>query len=264
MRALVKALSDIAALVVDVRAYWWVYPRRIAACRGVHASWQDAAAARSNHKSSRIMKRLVYPALPMGQVESLRNRDYPIIVHLLPVLEEGTKVFNLGGSIGREYLSYRKMIRFPSDIAWRICEVPEVVTMGNEMLQSHDCPGLSFTSDVDGSANIFLSCGALQYMEEDLPGLLAKFTRLPKHILLNRVPMQDAVETFFTVQNIGSDAVSYRIENQSNFIRSLSTLGYRMVDGWRDDRKLKIPFYRKGTVNGYFGFYFALDEVDPG
>jgi putative methyltransferase (TIGR04325 family) len=184
------------------------------------------------------------------------------MVHLRSLLHEGVSVFNIGGSLAREYSSYRALIPFPSTFEWRICEVPDIVAKGKAMFAQDSHNGLSFTTEIGGKADILLSCGALQYISGELPELLSRFATLPKHVLINRVPMQDQVPTFFTIQNIGSGSTPYRIANRTEFLSSLQALGYQMIDGWFDDRKLRIPFYPQATVDGYGGFYFYRDAQE--
>ncbi|WP_127901153.1 methyltransferase, TIGR04325 family [Solirhodobacter olei] len=265
MREFIKSLFQLTPVTADAWRYWRVYPNNIAACRGVYRTWQEAkAGAQTAHRIRTKTDILTFSAPKGVQIHSLSERDYPILVHMRPILRPGVRILNIGGSLAKEYGSYRELIPFPADFNWRICEVPAVVAAGQEMLQNGNYPGLSFTSEMKGEADIFLICGALQYLEPSLPALLSQLDLLPEHVFISRTPMQSGADTFYTVQNIGSDAVPYRIENEDAFIRSMTAIGYRLVDAWRDRRKMPIPFFHEGDVNGYLGFYFHLDDAAGG
>jgi putative methyltransferase (TIGR04325 family) len=251
-------LSLLSLPIANAWRYHYVFPKSLATCRGIYDTWREAKTASQSKHPLRKTTDIVTFRAPKGvRIHALRERDYPILVHLQPLLRPGTKILNLGGSLAKEYCSYRELIRIPDGVEWRICEVPEIVAEGQKMLEQGDYPGLSFTSEIGGEADLFLSCGALQYLEPTLPELLQTLDRLPSDVFISRVPMQSRVDRYFTVQNIGSAAVPYRIENEDRFIGEMGELGYRYVDGWRDTRKLIVPYHRHGTVEGYLGFYFS-------
>lgn len=264
MRDFLRNLIHLTPATSNAWRYWHVYPNTLAACRGVYGSWQEASqAAKRRHRLARPAETPTFRAPEGVAIHPLAERDYPIMLHLAPLLAAGTRVLNVGGSLAKEYASYRKLIRFPDGLEWRICEMPEIVAAGNEMLAAADYPGLSFSTGIGGEADIFLICGALQYLEPDLPAILRGLDRPPAHVFVSRTPMQDRVARFYTVQNNGSAAVPYRIDNEGDFLRSMAVAGYRLVDGWRDSRKMVIPYYPGGTVNGYLGFYFAREDGAP-
>lgn len=262
LRNFIRSMIYSTPLTSNAWQYWQVYPNTPSTCRGVYSSWQEAkAASLTTHKLRKITDIATYLAPKGVAIHSLADRDYPIVFYMREHLKPGTKILNVGGSLAKEYCSYKELLPFPGGIEWRISEVPEVVAVGNKMLKERDYPGVSYSTEIGGEADIFLICGALQYLEPSLPDLLLSLESLPQHVFISRVPMQSCVETFLTVQNIGSTAVPYRIENENSFIKSMNDAGFRLVDGWRDRRKLNIPYYSEGNVSGYLGFYFAQDDA---
>lgn len=258
MRQFLRSLLDLTPVTANLWRYWRVYPRTIAACRGVYPSWAAARdGAQGRHRIAGGTGVLTFRAPEGRRIHSLRDRDYPILMHLAPLLRPGLRILNPGGSLAKEYAGYRSLVPFPEHVDWRIVEVPEVVEAGQALLAAGDHPGLSFTTEATGTADIFLICGALQYLEPDLPAVLRGLDALPDHVFLSRTPMQSAVPRFYTVQNNGQRAMPYRIENEGDFIAAMEALGYRLVDAWRDDRDLVIPYYPQGRVRGYLGCYFT-------
>lgn len=258
MHGFIKDLALLSPPIANAWRYHVVFPKSLSTCRGRYDTWREAKmASQSKHPLRKITDIVTFRAPEGVRIHSLRERDYPILVHMQPLLRADTKILNLGGSLAKEYCSYRELIRIPDGVEWRVCEVPEVVAEGRKMLARGDYPGLSFTSKIDGEADIFLSCGALQYLEPTLPELLQTLDRLPSHVFISRVPMQSRVDRYYTVQNIGSEAVPYRIDNEDRLVVEMGELGYRFVDGWRDTRELIVPYYPEGAVEGYVGFYFS-------
>ncbi len=258
MRDFIKAVINLTPLTADAWRYWRVYPNNVAACRGVYRSWEEAqAAAATEHRIRKRTDVLTYRAPEGVAIHPLAERDYPVLLHLAPLLRPGLRILNPGGSLAKEYASYRSLLPFPDGLDWRIREVPEVVEAGRAMLAAGDFPGLSFTTELAGAPDVFLICGALQYLRPGLAEALQSLERLPPHVFVSRSPMMRGAATFWTVQNIGSAAVPYRIENEDSFLAEMAALGYRLVDGWRDQRRLAIPFFPDGTVTGYLGAYFS-------
>lgn len=237
--------------------YWGVFPRRVAAVRGVYPTWKSAQeATATRHHVRPKTEILTYRASDETRIHPLAERDYPVVLHMQHLLRPDTRLVNIGGSLAKEYESYRSLMPFPAGLRWHICEVPQVAAAGQKMVDQGDYPGLSFGTEISGSADILLICGALQYLTATLPDVLTKFDNLPDHIFLSRTPMQGRVPRFYTVQNIGSSTVPYRIENETTFVNEMVEAGYTLQDAWRDQRKLVIPWYQDGNVDGYLGFYF--------
>jgi putative methyltransferase (TIGR04325 family) len=247
-------------LVSDVFRYHWKFLSRAGACRGVYSSYAEA------EKACLAIKRVNYELFTgpqiIGEPTLLRKRDYPIMFWLASCLKEESRVLDLGGNIGAEYFTYRQFLQFTSGVRWLVWELPYAVEFGEELARSLKAPGLAFTNRLeDGEgADIVLACGAAQYFEQDLATCLKRLRTLPSRLLVNRTPLCEG-ETFYTTQSTFGSAVPYRIQNLQEFIDSLTGLGYRMVDGWYDQRELVIPFHHARNVRGFYGFYFVSKEL---
>jgi putative methyltransferase (TIGR04325 family) len=186
-------------------------------------------------------------------------RDEPVLRHLESLLKPDAKVFNLGGNVGTEYYAYRKRIHIPDSVWWTVCEVPEIAEAGSRLAAAKGASQLDFVSGfslVDNS-DILLTCGALQYIEQDLGTSLLNLSGKPPHVLVNRTAMYDG-EGFVTLQNLGYAHTPYIIRNRDAFIANMAIAGYRLVAAWRDSRETRIPFHSRHTIRGYCGFYFTL------
>jgi putative methyltransferase (TIGR04325 family) len=102
-----------------------------------------------------------------------------------------------------------------------------------------------------------LTCGTLQYIEPSLSEMLGQLKTKPRHILINRVPFYDG-EMFITLQNIGYAFCPYKIQNRAEFIASLASIGYELIDSWTLSRSCYIPFHPERFVRNYYGFYLRL------
>jgi putative methyltransferase (TIGR04325 family) len=198
----------------------------------------------------------------MGDTSDMRRRDYPVLFWLSKALAEGSKILNVGGSAGAEYFTYRQFLQFPKRVIWLVCELPHAVEFGSSLANAVDAPELAFTTRIEDGAgsDIFLSCGALQYLEQDLAMCLRKLQPLPTRVLINRVPLYEG-ETFFTVQSSFGSSVPYRIQNRQELVDSMIELDYQLVDCWYEKREVVIPFHPQRSVHKFYGFYFASSKV---
>jgi putative methyltransferase (TIGR04325 family) len=249
-------------LVADVVHQYWQFPRRLACCRGVYASYHEARRAAARLAPVGYNATWIFGPEIIGEPGQDRRRDYPILFWLGPALSRCKKVLNLGGSVGAEYFTYRQFVHFPSDLSWLVWELPHAVKFGESLAKASNAPGLAFTDRVeDGDgADIVLTSGALQYFELDLASYLKKLSRRPSQIFVNRVPLYDG-ETFFTIQNVTDSVVPYRVQNRDELVVSLTSIGYRLVDCWWESHEIRIPFHPDRIVKGFHGFYFTSDDA---
>lgn len=192
--------------------------------------------------------------------------DYAVLFWLQGLLAPGTRVFDFGGHVGVSWHGWRDYLRYPDGLRWTVCDVPAVVREGQALARERGAQGLEFTSEIaDGAgADVLLVAGALQYVDLQLPGLLARIGTRPPHVLVNKTPLQDGPE-FVTVQSTGRAFHPYRIYNREAFIGGMAALGYRVVDEWRNrETACRIPLARGRDVAAYTGLYFALGEASPG
>jgi putative methyltransferase (TIGR04325 family) len=174
-------------------------------------------------------------------------------------------VFDFGGHVGVSYHGWRRYLHYRAGMRWLVYDVPAVVKVGAELARerSSERPseGLAFTSELaDGrGCSIFLAAGALQYVEEPLTEVLGRIGTLPRHVIVNKMPMYDG-ESFVTVQSTGRAFHPYRIYNRAAFVAEMGALGYRVVDDWMNrEQHCEIPFTRGRDIDAYSGYYFVRD-----
>ncbi len=184
--------------------------------------------------------------------------DYPVLFWLKSIVKPGTKIFDYGGHVGVQFYGYEKYLTYPTGFQWRVCDVPAVTAAGRELAASRGRKELSFTNspaDADGF-DVLIAAGALQYVESPL--LAESISRLrdkPAHLLLNKLPLTDG-EPFVTLQNAGPSFVPQYVFSRSAFIRSLTDVGYELVDSWEDCvHSCRIPFHSDRDVPRYSGLY---------
>jgi putative methyltransferase (TIGR04325 family) len=248
----------------DCYAYFIGFHRKVAVCRGVFNSVQEAKSAASqgmligyNQSTIRNLKN-VAKITAQREYDELDIRDEPILKYLESLLRPDSKVFNLGGNVGTEYYAYRRRVNIPDGVRWTVCEVPEIAEAGRRLAAEKGESQLDFVTDFSLSENsdIFLTCGALQYIEQNLGASLLTLSVKPSHVLINRTAMYDGT-SFVTLQNLGYANTPYIIRNRDAFIRDMGLAGYQLVSTWRDSRVTRIPFHPRHTVRGYCGFYFV-------
>jgi putative methyltransferase (TIGR04325 family) len=195
------------------------------------------------------------------------DHDYPALVWLAKSFGEGmTRLADCGGAIGIKYFAFGKFIDFPASLDWLVVDVPAVAERGRLFAASRGAPpALRFTADfadADGM-EIFFASGSLQYLDRSLPEILGGFDSLPKRIIINTTPIHP-VDSFFTLNSIGTAFCPYRITAHAPFIDGIEDLGYRMRDEWRNlGKHMEIPGEPSRSLNHYSGFCFDLRAGRP-
>lgn len=231
---------------------------------GVHASWDEAAAAAHGYGA------VGYDNAGSAELYDHRLRmdphDYPALYWLTRSLAEGQRgVFDVGGAIGIKYLAFREHLgRFP-DLEWRVQDVPAMVTHGRELaIRRGGAPGLSFTERFeDGEGlDVLLASGVLQYLPHTLGELLAGWRRLPRRIVINTAAIHPQHE-YFTVNSLGTAFCPYRVQTQAGLVRGLTALGYRLRETWiNPDKPLLIPHRPDYSLRHYSGYCLDLETGD--
>lgn len=195
------------------------------------------------------------------RIDAPCESDYAVLFWLRDLLLPGTRVFDFGGHVGVSWHGWRRHLHYPDDLRWTVCDVPAVVREGQALARERDARGLGFTSDIaDGAgADVLLVAGALQYVDLQLPDLLAQMGTRPRHVIVNKTPLQDGPE-FVTVQSTGRAFHPYRIYNRAQFLGGMQALGYRVVDAWTNrETSCHVPLTRGRDVAAYSGVYFFRD-----
>ncbi len=225
---------------------------------GVHDSFDAAAAAAPTSRP------LGYDNDASSQlyVPQVSAWDYPAIFWLGRSFDEGLRsVFDLGGHIGVKHYAFKRLLNYPPDLRWRVCDVPAVAERGRELARTK-APGgqLEFTSDWrDASGvDVLFASGSLQYLPLTLGQMLAQMATRPRRILLNTTAVHPG-RTFYTVNSIGTAFCPYRVQALDELTDELVAHGYRRRDGWENAGKpLVVPMTTGFDLDHYTGLCFDL------
>ena len=189
--------------------------------------------------------------------------DYPVLFWLKSLLRDDSVVFDLGGSTGISYYAFDKYLGYPQGLSWTVCEVPAVVRRGEEIAKERGECRLQFTTRFEDAndADVCLVSGALQFFETPLHVSLAQLIAKPRHLLINRTPFCPT-PSFVTLHNLGPSICVYRILNFQEFVGNLVSIGYSLVDRWKNaEFSCYIPFHPDRAIEAYEGMYFRLDAA---
>ncbi|KAM3097681.1 TIGR04325 family methyltransferase [Phormidesmis sp. 146-12] len=249
-------------ILSDYYAYHRLFPRTPNLYRGVFSTFTQASESvpktiSVGYNHTDLHNASLQHNLNEADIGRFKAIDYPVLVWLREAFAENSVVFDLGGSTGYSYYAYRKYIPYPTNLQWIICDVPEAVNVGNQLLARIDSPGLSYTTNLEDmkAADILLTCGALQYLEPSLAELINQQSAKPRHVIVHHVPFYQG-EPYITVQNLWGSYTPYKIQNHEQFVASIEALNYELVDHWTIDRTCSIPFHPERFVDAYHGFYF--------
>jgi len=189
----------------------------------------------------------------------IQSYDYPVVFWLKQLINDNSKVFDFGGNVGIHFYSYEKYISYPSSLRWIVCDVPEIVKSGKE-LAKRARRDVVFTSNFEeaSGANIFIASGSVQYVES-LSASLSQLPDKPNHLLINRLPLYEG-NKFVTLQNGGKVFYPQYVFNKKDFVSSIESLGYELIDIWEDlvDSCI-IPSHPEKSIPFYHGLYFRLE-----
>jgi putative methyltransferase (TIGR04325 family) len=228
---------------------------------GVYRTFEEARAAAPQGRNVGFDHDAVSEIYP-DRVHRIFAYDYPVLFWLRPLLADGLKVFDIGGHVGVHYISYRRYLPELARVFWTTCDVPAVAEAGRRMAAARgDVPKLSFTSDLRQIAghDIVFASGSLQYIDSpSLAELLQALPALPRHLILNKVPLQDG-PTFVTLQNAKVTFTPTCMRNRDEFVGSLTALGYEVVDSWDvPEREHYIPMQPEHSFGASAGLYMTL------
>jgi putative methyltransferase (TIGR04325 family) len=192
------------------------------------------------------------------KIDHMQPTAYAPFFWLSKLLQPGMTLVDYGGSIGLSYYAYVKRRELPEGARWVIVELPHLVEVGTKMAQRQKAAQLEFATELAGAprCDILFSAGALQYMEHSVPGLLEKMAALPKHILLNKVPLHRE-RNYWTLQNFGTAVSPYRVYEEGEFLGYFEKAGYVLRDRWAvPELSCEIPFHPREFVAEFTGLYF--------
>jgi|GEM_PF-213831 len=268
LKRLPKDILTKLPIVSDFYRYYWCFPRDVTTCRGVYKTFSEAIRAlpsdsRISHNQSDIHECSAVSELVSRTLGRLEPFDYPLIPWLKLAFTDSSTVFDFGGNVGVSYYAFQKHLTYPENLRWVVCELSEIVKAGEKIAEETKSLNLSFTTEfanVDG-VDILLTCGTLSYVEPSLAELLKPLKAKPRHLLINYIPCYEG-KTFITLQNIGYAFSPYKIQKRTELLASLASLGYDLIDSWKDGRTCSIPFHPDRFVRAYHGFYLRLNSND--
>jgi|TARA_Y100001972_G_scaffold122113_1_gene167156 putative methyltransferase (TIGR04325 family) len=188
------------------------------------------------------------------------NWDYAPLFWLSDAMSAGhTSIFDLGGHVGIKYYAFKRVLRYPEQIQWTVCDVPSVVKAGERLaLERGASAQLNFCTDFGraSGADVLMLSGSLQYLPETLGEILSQLAHKPKRVLLN-ITATHSHKTMYTLNSIGDAVCPYRIQFQDEILADIRLAGYKRRDVWRNDGKpIQIPFVEGGADAFYFGCCF--------
>lgn len=187
----------------------------------------------------------------------LLTRDYPALFWIGQSIKEGMRtVFDLGGHVGIKYYAFKRALRDPPELHWKVCDVPSIVKAGREIAEKRGCSDrLTFCTDFREASghDVLLVSGCLQYLPTDLGEILASLPVKPRRIVLNTTALHPE-RTMYTLNSIIVAVCPYRIQHADEMAKQLADAGYRRQDNWRnDDLRLEVPFVPGGDKPYYAG-----------
>jgi len=194
----------------------------------------------------------------LSRYQQLEVLDYPILFWLEKLIPSNRRLLDFGGHAGITYYKYSSYLQYPDDLEWVVCELPDVVKLGEKLRAKLGGKHLSFVTTLDASGNfdIFHSAGCIQYVEQPVTDFLAKMPAPPPHLILTKVPLYE-MKTRVTLQNTGDSIDPCWLFNRDEFVASINQLGYRLQDSWFcPDRTITIPFHGEYNVPQMSGLYF--------
>lgn len=232
--------------------------------RGVYQSF-DAALASAPSTRPVGYDHEAAAAMYLDRTRRVYPSDYPVLFWLERLIGAGVRrIVDFGGHVGVSYYAYRKYIRYPIDLSWRVFDLPAVTTRGRELAKTMDHTGqIAFCDQLADCADmeLIIAQGSLQYLIDTLPERLRAIDARPRHVLLNLVPIH-ASQSYFTLQSIGTAFCPYRITALTEFVESFEALGYGLVDRWENaDKSCHIPLHPEQCLDSYNGFLFSLPDA---
>lgn len=224
---------------------------------GSFEDFPAAAAVAPRHAAGRDTQ----SADPLS-IPQVHPSDYPSVFWLNQALSEGMRtIFELGGHVGVKYYAFRRMLSYPQDMHWTVCESAERVREGQELAAQREVGAqLDFTTDLQAASgqDVLYASGSLGHLPARISEFIAGLPEKPKRILLNATAVHPD-RTLYTLQNTGFAISPCRIQHHDELLAELTAAGYRRRDGWRNEGKpIQIPFVDGGEKPYYAGCCFDL------
>jgi len=232
--------------------------------RRVYDRLADAAAAVVPHADGGH----VHPVnvkVQMSRSVTPRPSDYAALFHLRGLAFEGAKIFDFGGSVGHLFYLYDRYLHFPRDCVWQVFDLPPIVEQGRMIAASRGEDRLQFMLgwEAASGAYLFIASGALHYFDTPLFDIIAKLSKKPEYLLVNRTPLIDGPQKA-TVQDSTGTRVACVLYNRAELVAGLEAIGYKVVDSWKAwESSLKLVGRPQYSAVPYSGYFFRLNGAAP-
>lgn len=191
---------------------------------------------------------------------------YPVMFWMSQALQAGDRIVDFGGGAAITQRQYTSRTALPPNVSWTVVETAAVARFGTRNVETGSLSDVRFVDSLAaaGGCEVFLSAGALQYMETGLELLESVLAARPRVVILNKLPLSDTAD-YWTLQNIGPAVCPYRVWRRADFMRSLSTQGYHVDDAWAvSELSCDIPFYPRLCVPEFTGMVLSRDKSECG
>jgi len=187
---------------------------------GVYKNFQEASQKFSGinfgYNNDQSSQRLLIRCKEISK--KIQQHEYPLFLYLSIILNEKKlfEIFDFGGALVVHYLNF---IKFSNhyNFNYTICDVEKIIEKARFEFKQYN--NLYLTSNHNDLENkdIFISSGCLNYVDDFS---IAKINNKPEHVLLARIPIQNIVPTFVTVQNARSSFNPSYVFNRDEFINN--------------------------------------------
>jgi putative methyltransferase (TIGR04325 family) len=232
-------------------------PRLFGNCRGLYSTSEEATRAIPRHRRAGY-DHSEAATLYSYALDTIRPSDYAALYWISRYPGYLERVFDYGGNVGSAFYGYRTRLKFPPACHWTVCEVHSVAVAGERLASEREETQLSFTTQFEraSAATVLITNGALQYIEQPLASRLAALDQKPQRLLINRVAHWNR-PAFITLQDIGMSLCPYFVCNREEFIKSLTALGYELLDSWNcPESSCRVRFRQTHQISAYSGYFF--------
>lgn len=179
---------------------------------GDYSSFGEVASLCKGYSADNIINKTLQSTLKVKNGEAVFERDsylfdriqysYPLLACLFKIaLEQNNKlsVLDFGGALGSHYYQNKEFLKPIHIERWTVVEQPAYVNLGNEQIADDTLNFVYRIEDVK-NANVLLSSGTLQYMEDPYSTAKEFIEAGTEYILLDRIQLNAENRDRLTLQ----------------------------------------------------------------
>ena len=159
--------------------------------------------------------------------------DWPILVFCQKLMRQNhlRVVTDFGGHVGVKFYAFQEMLDPPEDFRWQVVDVPAIIKEGKRRLPPH-VHSLSFFERLEETepCDVLLCSGSLQYVDLSLEEIIARLTKKPRMVFVNKVPVSSK-EGFYTLEKF-IKSLPCHIFGPDELNETRQRLGYRLEASW--------------------------------